>query len=249
MAPHWECCTSAWRSHPPGAAASDCCAWQAMPARWSGWQPVGSSPPPRRWKRAWSIGSRRAGRRWPKRVGWPGSSRRRVRPASSSAGQDQRDTAGRPPGGVFYSVKDPADDGAVASIQLADDKHDLALDFQAIRIVDVDRLHRRIGRLQPNPAALAVDMLEGGFLTVAQPDGDHVPVAPIVGPGHHHDVAVANHGVDHRVALDLQCEQTVVAGEQPARDFDRLIGAEDRRVGSRKQYRLAREDPADKRDA
>src|SRR3990172_1485427 len=91
-------------------------------------------------------------------------------------------------------------------------------------------------------------MLEGGFLTVAQPDGDHVPVAPIVGPGHHHDVAVANHGVDHRVALDLQSEQTVVAGEQPARDFDRLIGAEDRRVGSRKQYRLAGEDPADERD-
>ena len=92
-------------------------------------------------------------------------------------------------------------------LDLADDHDYFALDLQRVALVDVDRLHRRIGGLEAIAVLLLVEILERGLTAFREPDGDHIAVAGILRGFHDDDVTVVDHGIDHGVPVDLKCEE------------------------------------------
>ena len=54
--------------------------------------------------------------------------------------------------------------------------HHFAHDAQALRVFNIDRTHVRVGRLQTDAVGFFVEILEGGFVFVIQPDGNHFAV-------------------------------------------------------------------------
>jgi hypothetical protein len=75
-----------------------------------------------------------------------------------------------PPEGV-QGARTYLDSGGALSVrelvELSNDQHDLPLHFERAWIFNDDRIHRGIGRLQADPAAFAVDVLEGRLLAIA----------------------------------------------------------------------------------
>jgi len=61
-----------------------------------------------------------------------------------------------------------------------------------------------VGRLQANTSVLQVEILEGGFIAVVQPNGNHFTVASLVGAPHDNDIPIIDHGIDHGIALYLE---------------------------------------------
>src|SRR5215472_791804 len=84
-----------------------------------------------------------------------------------------------------------------------------------------DRLHRRVGRLQPHlPARFAVELLDGRLVA---DQGDHgFAVVGAVAAFDDYVIAVADAVFDHRVALHAQAEGIVPA--------DEIVGHGDRLV-------------------
>src|SRR5262249_24216826 len=75
------------------------------------------------------------------------------------------------------------------------------------------RLHRRVGRLQPNhPIRLAIELFDGRIAAADQRD-DGLAVVGAVAALDDDVVAVANAVLDHRIALDPQAERVVAAHE------------------------------------
>src|SRR5688572_17492987 len=89
-----------------------------------------------------------------------------------------------------------------SSSVLAHHPDDHALHLDAIRI-DHDRLHRRIGGLEPDLAILAVELLEGHIEPTHERD-HHLAVVHRLAIFHDDEIAVADLLVDHRIALDAQ---------------------------------------------
>ena len=84
----------------------------------------------------------------------------------------------------------------------ADNPGDLALDVDG---VDDDRIHARVGGLETDAAALAVDALEGGGAVFEQRDHRLTVVGELL-PVDDDQIAVEDVVFDHAVALDAQDE-------------------------------------------
>ena len=84
----------------------------------------------------------------------------------------------------------------------------------------VDGLVGLVVRHQPHLAVLALEGLDGGLVT--DQGGDDLAVAGGLLLADHHVVAVADRGVDHRVAGDLEQEELTVADELLRQREDRL---------------------------
>src|SRR3954471_8885768 len=96
-----------------------------------------------------------------------------------------------------------------ASCQVPEYPHDLAQDLDVLR---KDRLEGAVLRLQPDPALLLVERLDGrlvGGLVVTCERDDDLAVPRILRPAHDDDVAVEDARFDHRFAL--HAEQEVAA--------------------------------------
>src|SRR5690606_7336490 len=109
-------------------------------------------------------------------------------------------------------------DGYLLSADVPDDRQDAPLNV-TVRRIDVNRLHRRVFGLQANAVVFMEEALERRLAALVQPDRHHVAVFGIVLLAEDDNVAVADHGVDHRVALHAQREdlRRVRAAEQPDR--------------------------------
>src|SRR3977135_107109 len=84
-----------------------------------------------------------------------------------------------------------------ASSQLAEDSDDAADDLD---VRCIDRLHRRVLRLQPNPVCLAIEGLDRrlvGRLVVASQRDDDLTVPGFLCTLHDHEVAVEDAPADH----------------------------------------------------
>src|SRR5215212_706910 len=109
---------------------------------------------------------------------------------------------GRPASGVRGSQ------GGEPLLQVADDRDDLALDPELVRI-DEDRLHRGVRGLESDPVALSVQPLQGRgaarrrLLAHQQRYHDVAVLGRLLGTNHH-QVAVVDQILDHRLALDLE---------------------------------------------
>src|SRR5690606_1889941 len=91
---------------------------------------------------------------------------------------------------------------------------DAAHDAADLHLVDVDRLHLRVGRLQPHAAVgLAVVALQGRFL-VGKDGDDDVAVARRALALDDDEVAVRDVVLDHRVAAHLQQVVVRAGGNQ-----------------------------------
>src|SRR6478609_3812074 len=110
----------------------------------------------------------------------------------------------------------------------AQDRGDLAEDG---RLVAVDRVVGLVVRHQPDVAVLALERLDGGL--VVEHGRDDVAVVGGRLLAHDDPVAVADRGVDHRVADDLEQEQLALADDllgQREDVLDDLLG-QDRSAG------------------
>src|SRR5574341_1412223 len=85
-------------------------------------------------------------------------------------------------------------------LRVADDRYNPPLNLHGLRILDVNRLHGRVSRLEANPAAFAINPLQRRLLTISQPDRDEVAILDIVVRAHDDDVAIVDHhDLDRRV--------------------------------------------------
>ena len=110
-----------------------------------------------------------------------------------------------------------------------------------IAFLEPHGLHGGVGRLQADPAAgFAVELLDGGLGAVDQRD-DHFAVLGGLPAMHHHEVAIADMLVDHRVALNPQR----VVGPAPR---EHIVGDGDRLLVHQRLDREARGHLAQKRD-
>src|SRR5690606_25163427 len=134
-------------------------------------------------------------------------------------------------------------------LDVAQHRDDAPLDLHGLGVVDVDGAHRRVGGLEAHTLALAVEPLERRLLTVVQPHGDEVAILNVMMRAHDYDVAVVDHGVDHRIALELQREKVVEGVYHVPGELDELILADDRKVVTGNRHRLAGDDPPYQRHA
>jgi hypothetical protein len=104
------------------------------------------------------------------------------------------------------------------SFNLPDHHHHFTLDLNDSGIIDVDGLHGGIGRLETNLPIFQVEILEGGFIPISQPNGHQLTIARFSGRFHDYDVPIVDHGVDHRIALDFEGKQirSLFTGRQHA---------------------------------
>ena len=108
------------------------------------------------------------------------------------------------------------------------------------RVVTGDRLVGGVVREQPHMAVLALEALDRGL--AVQHGGHDVAVLGDRLAADRHPVAVADGGLDHRVADDLQDEQLAVADQlagEREHVLDRLLG-EDRATGGDPAHERAR---------
>ena len=86
------------------------------------------------------------------------------------------------------------------------DYHDyFALDFYGAGVFDEDRAHRRVGGLQPNATIFVVEIFQGGFRFIIQPDCYHITIFNLVLRWlHDDDIAIIDHRVDHGISANLQ---------------------------------------------
>src|SRR5688500_13938536 len=129
---------------------------------------------------------------------------------------------------------------------------DHALDADVV-LVNEDRLHRLVRRLEPDPpVALAVDLLHRRRRAVHHRD-HHLAVVGVLPLVDDHEVAVADVGVDHRLPLHLEHVMAPRLAEERLRHGERLAGRDglDRHTGgdgaehgqlNRARVRLGRED-------
>ncbi len=132
-------------------------------------------------------------------------------------------------------------------IHLADDHHHLALDLNDAGIFDIDRLHRGIGWLETYVPVLQIEVFQSGFVPVSQPDCYQFAVMGFSGRFHDDDVAIIDHGIDHRVPLDFQGKQIVslfTSGQHTAGHADHALGVVVREVGRGNRHWQACEDSA-----
>ena len=123
-------------------------------------------------------------------------------------------------------------DGDIAHV--ADDHHHFAFDLQRFALIDHDRFHGGIGRLEPIAVFLLEEIFEGGLVTVRKPDGNHLTVIGLDGRFHDDDVAIIDHGIDHGLTFHLQGKEFAAlftGGEQAARHIDRVHFVADAEIG------------------
>src|SRR5713101_844836 len=91
--------------------------------------------------------------------------------------------------------------------------------------IDENWLHSRVGRLEANPAArIPVEFLER-YVRSAQQRDDHLAVVGGFPIFDHHEIAVADLLVDHRVAPDAE-DVRVALADQVFRHGDRFVGGD-----------------------
>src|SRR3954468_16597139 len=88
-------------------------------------------------------------------------------------------------------------------VDCANDSHQFALNLTVVRR-GIDRLHRRVRRLETNPVPFMVETLQRGFLLLAEPNRNGLTVLTSLLMAQKHDVAVINQGVDHRKTLNAK---------------------------------------------
>src|SRR3989440_7222957 len=108
---------------------------------------------------------------------------------------------------------------------LPDDAADHSLDDH-VALVETQRRHVGIGRLQPDPAAgLPVEFLDGGAGAVHERD-DRLSVVGLVALLDHDEVAVLDVLVDHRIAADAEHVAPAPSRQQLIRDRERFVAAD-----------------------
>ena len=80
------------------------------------------------------------------------------------------------------------------------------------RLADIDRLHRRIGRLEADPVALREPLLERRLAILGLGDDDVAGVGRVAATDHH-PVTIGDLGLDHRIAHHLEDEMVVLVEE------------------------------------
>ena len=96
----------------------------------------------------------------------------------------------------------PAWRGSPASVILAQEAGELALNDHFVRVVNLGIISR-IGRIEPDLAVLPAQIFERRFLVADQGD-DYLPIARGIGAAHQGKIAVQNASLDHRIAGDFQ---------------------------------------------
>src|SRR5215467_14692129 len=102
--------------------------------------------------------------------------------------------------------------GSRRELILSHDADDDTLNLDVLRF-DEDRLHRGVGRLQADLAAgIAVQLLQRDVGSPEKRD-HHLAVVGRFSIFDHHEVAVANLLVDHRIAANAEDVSVALAGE------------------------------------
>jgi len=123
-------------------------------------------------------------------------------------------------------------------LEAAQDGDDLADDAG---VVAVDGGEVLVGRQQLHVAVLLLERLHGGL--VVEHRGHDVAVDGVLLAAHDHPVAVADCGLDHRLADDLEQEQLAVAHERLRQRedlLDRLLGEDRAACGDAADHRHVR---------
>ena len=93
-----------------------------------------------------------------------------------------------------------------------------------------DRLHRLVGGFEADPVAVPIDLLEGR-LAVLVAHGHDLPVSGLFLLLDHHEIAVGDVLLDHRIAADHEGELVVGVGPVVERQLVILLDRLDRLTG------------------
>src|SRR6266571_524777 len=108
---------------------------------------------------------------------------------------------------------------------LPDDADDDSLDDH-VALVETQRRHLGVGRLQPDPAAgLAIELLDGRAGAVHEGD-DSLTVVGLVALLDHDEVAVLDVLVDHRIAPDAEHVAAPAPRQELIRHGERVVAAD-----------------------